>query len=50
LNKKIKDPGLGSSSSEFAERMMNANGSFNILHLNKPRKFSEAYNFLVNIS
>lgn len=48
--KKIKDPGLGNASSPYAERMMNANGSFNILHLNKPRRFSEAYNFLVTIS
>ena len=48
--KKIKDPGLGITSSEYAERMVNADGSFNILHLNKPRRFSEAYHFLVNIS
>ncbi|WP_299550238.1 ion channel [Seonamhaeicola sp.] len=48
--KKIKDPGLGNASAPSAERMMNTNGSFNILHLNKARRFSEAYNFLVSIS
>ncbi|WP_248723413.1 ion channel [Seonamhaeicola sp. ML3] len=50
MGKKIKDPGLGNASAASAERMMNPNGSFNILHLNKTRRFSEAYNFLVEIS
>ncbi|TYA71495.1 ion channel [Seonamhaeicola marinus] len=50
MGEKIKDPGLGNASAPFAERMMNPNGSFNIIHLNKTRRFSEAYNFLVSIS
>ncbi len=50
MGEKIKDPGLGNASAPYAERMMNPNGSFNILHLNKARRFSEAYNFLVSIS
>lgn len=29
---------------------MNSDGSFNLEHLNKPRRFSEAYHYLVNIS
>ena len=50
MGKKIKDPGLGNSSSAHAKRMMNSDGSFNLEHLNKPRRFSEAYHYLVNIS
>ncbi len=50
MGKKIKDPGLGNASSPYAKRMMNASGSFNVVHLNKPRRFSEAYNYLVTIS
>ncbi len=50
MGNKIKDPGLGNTSSQYAKRMMNANGTFNIEHLNKPRRFSEAYHYLVNIS
>lgn len=47
---KIKDPGLGNVSAPVAERMMHPNGTFNITHVNRYRRFSEAYNFLVNIS
>tara|TARA_R110002050_G_scaffold36172_4_gene90835 strand:+ start:655 stop:1578 length:924 start_codon:yes stop_codon:yes gene_type:complete len=50
LGKKIQDPGLGNSSSAHAKRMMNSDGSFNLEHLNKPRRFSDAYHYLVNIS
>lgn len=50
MGEKIKDPGLGNNSAPYAERMMNPNGTFNIIHLNKSRKFSEAYNFLLGIS
>lgn len=48
--KQIKDPGLGNTSSQHAKRMMNTNGSFNLEYLNKPRRLSEAYHYLVNIS
>ena len=50
MGKKIKDPGLGNASSQHAKRMMNADGSFNLVHLNKPRRLSDAYHYLVNIS
>lgn len=50
MGKKIKDPGIGNSSSQFAKRMINNDGSFNVIHLNKARRFSEAYNFLITIS
>ncbi|WP_282122210.1 ion channel [Algibacter mikhailovii] len=50
MGKKIKDPGLGNSSAQFAKRMINKDGSFNVIHLNKARRFSEAYNFLIGVS
>ncbi|MEC3907680.1 ion channel [Tamlana sp. 2201CG12-4] len=50
MGKKIKDPGIGNSSAQLAKRMINNNGSFNVIHINKSRRFSEAYNYLVNIS
>ncbi|WP_136481417.1 ion channel [Cognatitamlana onchidii] len=50
MGKKIKDPGLGNSSAQFAKRMINKDGSFNVVHVNKKRRFSEAYNFLIGIS
>ncbi|MEP1487280.1 MAG: ion channel [Algibacter sp.] len=50
MGKKIKDPGLGNASAQYASRMMNTKGSFNVVHLNAPRRFSEAYNYLVSIT
>ena len=47
---KIKDPGVGNASAQYAKRMLKPDGSFNLQYQNKPRKFSEAYHFLVNIS
>ena len=49
MGKKIKDPGLGNTSAQYASRMMNEKGSFNVVHLNAPRRFSEAYNYLISI-
>ena len=50
MSKKIKDPGLGNTSSPYAKRMVNNDGTFNIVHLNKSAQFREAYNYLVHIS
>ena len=50
MGKKIKDPGIGNSSAQFAKRMINKDGSFNVIHINKARRFSEAYNYLIGIS
>lgn len=50
MGKKIKDPGLGNASARYAKRMMNTKGSFNVVDVNAPRKFSEAYDYLLNIS
>jgi inward rectifier potassium channel len=50
LGKKIKDPGVGNSSVRYAKRMINDNGYFNVIQKNSPRRFSEAYNYLVHVS
>ena len=50
MGKKIKDPGIGNASAKYVGRLINNNGRFNVVHLNKPRRFSEAYNYLIGIS
>lgn len=50
MAKRIKDPGLGNTSSPYAKRMVNKDGSFNIQHLNKPTQIRETYNYLVHVS
>lgn len=50
MAKRIKDPGLGKTSSPVAKRMVNKDGTFNVVHLNKSARLREAYNYLVQIS
>ncbi|MGC6430472.1 MAG: ion channel [Jejuia sp.] len=50
MGKKIKDPGFGNASAKYVGRLIDNKGYFNVVHINKPRKFSEAYNYLVGIS
>jgi inward rectifier potassium channel len=50
LAKRIKDPGLGKTSSPVAKRMVNKDGTFNVVHLNKAARLREAYNYLVQVS
>lgn len=50
MTKRIKDPGLGNSSSPFAKHFITKKGNYCVRHLNKKRKFSEAYDFLLRIS
>lgn len=50
MGKKIKDPGIGKSSAQYVGRLIDDNGFFNVVHLNKSKRFSEAYNYLINIS
>jgi len=50
LSKKIKDPGLGNISSPYAKCIVNSDGRFNIIHLNKSAQLRETYIYLVNIS
>ncbi len=50
MAKRIKDPGIGKSSSSRAKRFINIDGSFNIKHINRPGSLSESYEYLINIS
>ncbi|AXT63499.1 ion transporter [Aquimarina sp. AD10] len=50
MAKKIKDPGIGKHSNKYARRFINADGSFNIKHVNKVNSLSESYNYLINIT
>lgn len=49
MSEKIKDPGIGITSAEDVGRLIDDNGYFNVKHQNKPKRFSEAYNYLVNL-
>lgn len=50
MPKHIKDPGFGYSSSNKPNRLVNADGSFNMTHLNKSFSFSELYTWLIDMS
>lgn len=50
MGARVKDPGIGTSSSAQAKRFINPNGTFNIKHVNKRRSLSESYHYLINIS
>lgn len=47
---KVKDPGVGKSSSKKAKRFINPDGSFNIKHINRRDTFTNSYDYLINIS
>lgn len=47
---KIKDPGFGYKTAASAKRMVNADGSFNLKHVNKKFSVSEIYSRLINMS
>lgn len=50
MSKKIKDPGLGEQSSEFAQSIMNSDGSFNVNRVNKRTNILDTYHYLINIT
>lgn len=47
---KVKDPGFGYKSSKNAQRMINLDGSSNIVHKNKRKGFYDLYSYLIEIS
>lgn len=49
MAKKVKDPGLGESTTTTAKRMVNKDGSFNIKHLHGKIGISALYAYLVDI-
>ncbi|MBL4746772.1 MAG: ion transporter [Flavobacteriaceae bacterium] len=46
----IKDPGFGYSNIPNAQRLINKNGSSNVLHKNKKITLQDSYSFLIHIS
>jgi inward rectifier potassium channel len=50
LGKRVKDPGFGTSASNYAGRMINTDGSFNIKRVNQSSQFFQTYHFLINQS
>lgn len=50
MKNRIKDPGIGDSSSPIAKRIIATDGGFNVEYVNRKVSFSEAYNFLLRIS
>ena len=50
MNKRVDDPGLGALSKDKAQRFINPNGEFNVVHLNKKKSFNETYTYLIQIS
>ena len=50
MTAKVKDPGVGKSSSKKAKRFINPDGSFNVKHINRKETFTNGYDYLINIS
>ena len=46
----VKDPGFGTNSVNYAGRMINDDGSFNIKRKGKKRSILQAYNYLIHIT
>ena len=50
MGKTIKDPGFGGTSSKHAKRLIQTDGTFNILRLNSSSQFLDTYHYLISIS
>ena len=50
MTAKVKDPGVGKSSTKKAKRFINPDGSFNVKHINRGETFTNSYDYLINIS
>jgi len=50
IMKEIKDPGIGYNSKIGAQRLINNDGTSNIIHHNSSSSFSELYTYLITIS
>ncbi|MGY0406779.1 MAG: ion channel [Polaribacter sp.] len=50
MAKEIKDPGVGYNSYKNAQRIINNDGSSNVIHLNRKKNINDLYAFLVDIS
>ncbi len=50
MTKNIKDPGLGYKGSENARKIINKDGSSNVIHLNKGKNLHDLYAYFIDIS
>ena len=50
MAKHIKDPGLGYKGSENAKKIINKDGSSNVVHLNKSRSVNDLYAYFIAVS
>ncbi|MDG2435975.1 MAG: ion channel, partial [Polaribacter sp.] len=50
MARKTKDPGIGYSTRENAQSIMNDDGSSNVSHMNRKRNINDLYTFFVDIS
>jgi inward rectifier potassium channel len=50
MAKKVKDPGFGYSSSKNAQKIINHDGTSNVIHVNRKRSWSDLYAHLIEIS
>lgn len=50
MAKNIKDPGLGYRGSENAKKIINNDGSSNVIHLNKAKNVHDLYAYFIDIS
>ena len=50
MTKKIKDPGFGYQSAKNAQKIINKDGSSNVIHINKRRSLDDLYSYFIEIS
>ena len=49
MAKKVKDPGFGYSSSKNAKKLINNDGTSNVIHLNRKRGIHDLYAYLIDV-
>ena len=50
MAKKIKDPGFGYKGIQNAKKIINKDGSSNVIHVNKRRSLDDLYSYFIDIS
>ncbi len=50
MAKKVKDPGFGYGAFKNAKKIINEDGSSNVIHINKRRGLDDLYSYLIEIS
>ena len=50
MAKKVKDPGLGYRSKKNAQRVVNSDGTSNVIHLHREKGIDDLYAYLIDIS